>query len=245
MSFINSSSPKPKIRLLVVDDHEVVRRGLAMVLSLEDDMEICGEASNGSMAIQLSESLNPDMILMDLNMPGMNGLEASRRIKSRCPVCKILILTGIDADATIFEALQTGIDGYVLKEVTPDELVRAVHTVMAGEAYLHPVVTRKVLAKLQSNPLVGSTSASPPPPSPEAKPPSSTGNSPFGESLSEREREVLRGVALGQSNREIAESLIVGEETIRTHLKSAFRKMGVNDRTQAVVLALKYGMLEL
>lgn len=242
MSFTNSLPPKPKIRLLIVDDHEVVRRGLAMVLSLEDDMEICGEASNGSMAIQLSESLNPDLILMDLNMPGMTGLEASRRIKSRCPICKILILTGIDADTTIFEALQTGIDGYVLKEVTPDELVRAVHTVMGGEAYLHPVVTRKVLSKLQSNALASSTSALSPA-SQEAKPPATT-NSPFGESLSEREREVLRGVALGQSNREIAESLIVGEETIRTHLKSTFRKLGVNDRTQAVVLALKYGMLE-
>lgn len=239
-----------KIRLLVVDDHQIVRQGLAMVLGLEEDIEVCGQAGNGTVAIQLAQSLKPNLILMDLNMPGVNGLEAAQAIKNIMPECKILILTGVDADATIFEALQTGIDGYILKEVPPDELARAVRTVAAGEAYLHPAVTRKVLTKLSTGSL--SSAMSLPRNSPFSNPVKSAikagavqPNNPFGESLSERELEVLRGVALGQSNREIAEALIVGEETVRTHLKSAFRKLGVNDRTQAVVVALKNGLLEL
>jgi DNA-binding NarL/FixJ family response regulator len=238
---VRTGDNQPKIKLLVVDDHEVVRRGLAMVLNLEEDMEICCEAGSGQAAVEQAIRLKPDLILMDLNMPGMNGLEAARLIKQKQPDCKILMLTGIDADSAVFEALQTGIDGYVLKEVTPDELVRAIRSVMSGQAYLHPVVTRKVLTKMQSGAVVQPLK---PVSSGPAAPPQTQSN-PFGENLSEREREVLRGVALGQSNREIAESLIVSEETIRTHLKSAFRKLGVNDRTQAVVTALKHGMLEL
>ncbi len=224
------------IKLLVVDDHEVVRKGLAMVLGLEDDIVICGEAGNGAMAIKLAQQLKPDLILMDLNMPGMTGLEAAQAIKASGLNCKILILTGVDADATIFEALQIGIDGYILKEVTPDELARAVRAVVAGHAYLHPAVTRKVMAKLGS--ALGSSSEG-------LKNTPANVSTPFGENLSERESEVLRSVAAGRNNREIAEALVVGEETIRTHLKSIFRKLGVNDRTQAVVVALRHGLLEL
>jgi DNA-binding NarL/FixJ family response regulator len=217
-----------KIRLLVVDDHEVVRRGLTMVLGLEPDIEICGEARDGLEAVAVARQQKPDLVLMDLKLPGLNGLEAARTIKSTQPECRVLILTGIEVNVNIFEALQSGIDGYILKEVKPEELVQAVRQVSGGEAYLHPVVTRKVLKRLsleagESRPAVNQA----------------------GESLSERELQVLKGVALGQSNREIAEQLIVGEETVRTHLKSAFRKLRVNDRTHAVVMALKQGLIEL
>lgn len=245
------SKSTSKIRLMVVDDHEVVRKGLALVLNLEEDIEVCCEAGSGADAVRQAQKLNPDLVLMDLNMPGMNGLEAARAIKAQLPRCKILILTGVDVDAAIFEALQTEIDGYILKQVTPDELVRAVRNVAAGEAYLHPTVTRKVLEKFRTTahpPLAAQNLAAPPAINPDKVVMDSTPRSslePFGESLSEREREVLRGVALGQSNREIGESLFLSEETVRTHLKNIFRKLGVSDRTQAVVMALKSGILEI
>ena len=247
-----------KITLLVVDDHEVVRKGLALVLGLETDFEICGEAGNGLEAIKLAQRLTPDVILMDYKMPGMDGIEAAKVIKASVPSARILILTGVDANNTIFEALESGIDGYILKEVPPDELIRAIHVVANGQAYLHPAVTRKVLTKMsQANaattqPLPQSSArqtwiddgAAHPVGTPS---PNNAGRagSEATERLSDREREVLMAVALGQNNREIAEKLIVGEETVRTHLKSAFRKLGVNDRTQAVVVALKQGLISL
>jgi DNA-binding NarL/FixJ family response regulator len=214
---------------MVVDDHEVVRKGLTLVLGLEPDMEICGEAGDGITAVSIALQIKPDLILMDLKIPGKSGLEVALEIKATLPDCKILILTGVEINATIFKALQNGVDGYILKEVTPDELVRAVRQVAGGGTYLHPTVTQKVLAKFSDETV------------PQAKPPTTTRL----ETLSEREREVIQGVALGQSNREIAQTLIVGEETVRTHLKSAFRKLGVNDRTLAVVVALKQGLIKL
>lgn len=246
-----------KFRLMVVDDHEIVRRGLAMVLALEPDMEICGEAGDGLEAVKLAGLLDPDLILMDLKMPNLSGIEAGRQIKARSPNCKILVLTGIDADDTIFEALQSGIDGYILKEVKPEELAHAIRVVVSGQAYLHPAVTQRVLAKLSRHkPQMTSSndSFSSIPTSPTSI--SITKSIPSGshsctekvnsiEVPSEREREVLLGVALGQSNREIAAQLTVSEETVRTHLKSIFRKLEVSDRTQAVVVALKNGFLKL
>lgn len=240
-----------KIRVLVVDDHQVVRKGLALVLAIEPDIEICCEAGSGMEAIRLANQLNPNVILMDMKMPGMDGIEAARIIKANLPDCKILILTGISSDDSIFEAIENGIDGYILKEVTPDEMIKAIRIVASGEAYLHPTVTRKVLAKISSNKnsLTSNTnqvkSANI-----ELHPNSFAtaadyNNKEQNETLSEREREVLQGVAVGRSNREIAESLVVGEETVRTHLKSAFRKLNVNDRTQAVVVALKQGLIQL
>ncbi|NWJ47873.1 MAG: response regulator transcription factor [Chloroflexi bacterium] len=218
------TSQTPKIRLLVVDDHQVVRKGLSLVLGLEPDMQVCGEVSDGRTAVEAALHLKPDLILMDYKLPYLNGIEAAKIIKMSLPSCKIMILTGVEVNATIFEALQSGIDGYILKEVSPEELIRAVRQVAAGEGYLHPAVTRKVLNKL-SAPATEEMRADEP--------------------LSEREKQVLQGVARGQSNREIAEVLIVGEETVRTHLKSAFRKLGVNDRTLAVVVALKKGLIQL
>lgn len=246
----NVGSASEKIKLLVVDDHEVVRKGLAMVIGLEPDIEICCEAGSGTEAVEQALKLGPDLILMDFKMPGMNGVEAARIIKAARPQCKILILTGVDADASIFEALESGVDGYILKEVPPDELIRAIHAVASGEAYLHPAVTRKVLSKLNKNagpapsqPTYQSTDYHRP--RPPVFPQSESAGREFTERLSERELEVLRSVALGRNNREIAETLVVGEETVRTHLKSAFRKLGVNDRTQAVVVALRQGLLTL
>ncbi len=215
---------------MVVDDHEVVRKGLTLVLGLEPDMEICGEAGDGITAVSTALKVKPELILMDFKIPGENGLEAALEIKKALPDCKILILTGVEINASIFKALQNGVEGYILKEVTPDELVQAVRQVAAGGTYLHPSVTQRVLAKLSNETQTQAITRA---------------EKPLVETLSEREREVIQGVALGQSNREIAETLIVGEETVRTHLKSAFRKLGVNDRTLAVVVALKQGLISL
>lgn len=241
-----SHTNNARLRLMVVDDHEVVRKGLALVLALEPDILVCAEAGSGLEAVRLAQQIRPDLILMDYKMPGMNGVEAAKIIKASWPGCKILILTGVDADATIFEALESGIDGYILKEVPPDELIRAIRAVAVGQAYLHPAVTRKVLARLNKP---ASTTATGFNSSLAARPyqvfAANSDNKGSGEGLSEREREVLVGAALGRSNREIAENLMVGEETVRSHFKSTFRKLNVNDRTQAVVVALKRGLIEL
>jgi two-component system response regulator DegU len=267
---LNSTGEKIsyKIRMMIVDDHEVVRRGLAMVIGLEDDIEVCCEAGSGTEAVRSIVESAPDFVLMDYKMPGMNGLDAAKAIKSVLPACKVMILTGVDADSTILEALESGIDGYILKEAPPEELIRAIHIVVSGQAYLHPVVTRKVLSSLNRC----GKSAYATSPAASVAPGSNTGsgggrdglinsmngqdriasdfNSPVKqngvvERLSEREIEVLKEVALGQNNREIAEALVVSEETVRTHLKSAFRKLSVNDRTQAVVVALKQGIISI
>jgi DNA-binding NarL/FixJ family response regulator len=248
----------PRIRMMIVDDHEVVRKGLAMVIGLEPDIEVCCEAGSGSEAIKSVQELAPDLVLMDYKMPGMNGLEAARAIKSVLPACKVMILTGVDADSTIIEALESGIDGYILKEAPPDELIRAIHIVISGQAYLHPVVTRKVLSAMNRPGKLAYAPSSAPPAGPvpglaidgaggrdRPAPDFSRPLKPTVERLSEREIEVLKEVALGQNNREIAEVLFVSEETVRTHLKSAFRKLGANDRTQAVVVALKQGIISI
>ncbi len=250
----------PRIRMMIVDDHEIVRKGLAMVIGLEPDIEVCCEAGSGDEAVKSIRQLSPDLVLMDYKMPGMSGLEAARAIKSILPACKVMILTGVNADSTIFEALESGIDGYILKEAPPDELIRAIHIVASGQAYLHPVVTRKVLSNLSrslnqnyNSPAVSNSKLNPPGVI-DNKDNQSGPNFDFGipqpaaapvEKLTEREIEVLKEVALGQNNREIAETLVVSEETVRTHLKSAFRKLGATDRTQAVVIALKHRIISI
>ncbi len=214
------------MRILLADDHAVVRRGLQMVLSIEKDFEIVGEASTGAEAVSLARQLEPNLVLMDLKMPGVSGTAATRMIKAALPNTKVLILTGIDINEEIQQALEAGADGYVLKEVSPDELVHAIRVIGAGAAYLQPEVTRHLLASMQGT----------------GRP--SEGN-PAHPTLTARECQVLRLMATSATYREIAAQLVISEETVRSHTKSILTKLGQANRTQAVLMALKEGLIEL
>ena len=211
-----------KIRILIADDHAVVRRGVALVLGLEPDFEIVGEVADGQQAVDAARLLRPDVILLDLKMPGIDGIAAAKAIKQNSPSSRILVLTGIEVNQTIFDALQAGADGYVLKNVSPDELARALRAVAAGDGYLHTAVTRHILRRL-----------SPASPTPARM------------DLTPRERDVLRLLATSATNRSIANQLGISEETVRSHVKNILAKLGQPTRTQAVVAALKAALIEL
>jgi DNA-binding NarL/FixJ family response regulator len=213
------------IRMLIVDDHEIVRQGLAMMLKLEPDIAIVGEASNGPQAIEQAKLLRPDLVLLDLKMPGMSGNMAARGIKQVSPQTRVLILTGIDVDHEIVAALESNVDGYILKDAPSSELLHAIRVIMGGEAYLQPAVTRRLLRRMAT------TSAA----EPVVLPPR----------LTPRELEVLRLLATSRSNKEIAEALVVTEETVRSHIKSVLNKLSQPNRTQAVLAALRMRLIEL
>ncbi len=211
-----------KIRILVADDHEIVRRGLTLMLGLEPDFEVAGEAADGQQAVRAARLLQPDIVLLDLKMPELDGVSATRAIKQVSPASRVLILTAIEVDQEIFEALRAGVDGYVLKDISPEELARAIRAVAAGEGYLHPAVTRRVMRRMSPAPIR----------TPRID-------------LTPRERDVLRLLATSATNRAIAAQLGVGEETVRSHIKSILSKLGQPTRTQAVVMALRDGLIEL
>lgn len=207
---------------MIADDHAVVRRGLAMVLNLEEDMEVVGEAENGKDAIELAHKLNPDLLLLDLIMPVMDGYLTAEILKKEMPDVKIVILTGSHDMENIFELLESGIDGYVFKDVEPRELKGAIRSVMHGEAYLDPAIIQ--IAKSRS----------------AAK--SDRSNLP---SLTPRELEVLEWLATPNTYREIASELEISEETIRSHAKSILHKLDQKNRAQAVLFALQANMIDL
>lgn len=214
------------MRILLADDHAIVRRGLQMVLSIEKDFEIVGEASTGIEAVNLAKQLRPDLVLMDLKMPSLGGSTATRMIKVESPGTRVLILTGVNVDEEIQLALEAGADGYILKEVSPDELIRAIRIVGAGEAYLQPTVTRHLIEKMQ-------------------RPPSRPAPAPEHSALTARECQVLKLMATSATYKEIAAQLVVSEETVRSHTKSILAKLGQPNRTQAVLLALREGLIDL
>lgn len=211
------------IRLLLVDDHPVVRKGTRDLLEGEADLEVVGEAESGERAIEQARQLRPDVILMDVSMPGMNGIEATKRIKAEQPQVGVLVLTSYDDDAYVFALLEAGAAGYLLKNAREDELLSAVRAVAAGESALHPAVARKVLERF-------STHQTPEPPD---------------ESLSPRELEVLRIAATGQTNKEIARDLAISPRTVQVHLANIFSKLGVGSRTEAVLYGIKRGWIDL
>ena len=211
------------IRVLVVDDHSIVREGIRAVLATEPDIEVVGEACDGEEAITEAARLRPEVIVMDLVMPEVDGIAAIQRILADQPEARILVLTSFDTEDKIFPAIRAGALGYTLKNSGPAELVRAIRRVHAGESSLHPSVARKVLQEL----------AQPPQRPPAAEP------------LSEREVEVLRLVARGESNQQIAAALTISEATVRKHISNILSKLHLASRTQAVLYALREGLTSL
>ena len=208
------------IHILIVDDHAVVRKGLAMVLRLESDIEIVGEAENGRRGLEVARSIHPDIVLADLVMPEMDGQEMALALRRSNPTIKIMMLTGTEVDDRVYDLVAAGIEGYVLKNIEPGELVRAIHAVVHGEAYLHPDVMKKILGRMQPQ---NSTSVS----------------------LTPRELEILEWMASPNTYKQIATQLSVSEETIRTHAKNILEKMKQPNRAQAVLAAMRIGLIKL
>ena len=208
------------ISVLLCDDQALVRDGFRMILNNEEDFNVVGEASDGSEAVDLTKRLLPQIVLMDVRMPNMSGIEATRRILASGVESRVLILTTFDLDEYVYEALRAGASGFMLKDVTARQLVDGVRVVASGEALLAPTVTRRLLERFAPN-LPGGDERAPP----------------ALESLTERELEILTLLASGLSNAELGAKLYLSEPTIKTHLSSIFRKLGVRDRVQAVVLA--------
>ena len=211
------------IRVLLVDDHAILRKGIRALLSTEPDIEVVGEAGDGAEALAQAEALQPDVILMDLVMPNMDGIVATQQVTTRQPGMRVLVLTSFVADDKVFPAIKAGALGYILKDTGPDELVRAIRQVHRGEPTLEPEIARKVLFELAQS------SKQPPTPDP----------------LTGRELEVLRLIAQGKSNREIAEDLVLAEVTVRTHVSNILSKLHLANRTQAALYALKEGIASL
>jgi DNA-binding NarL/FixJ family response regulator len=207
------------IRVVLADDQALVRGGFRMILDAEADIEVAGEAGDGAEAVELVQRLRPDVVLMDVRMPDLDGIEATRRIVASGSSARVIVLTTYDADEYVFAALRAGASGFLLKDVRPVELVEAIRVVARGDALLAPTVTRRLLDRLTEDL-----------PDREA-PPVDLGE------LTERELEVFRLVALGLSNAEIAARLVVSEATVKTHVSSLLRKLRLRDRVQAVVLA--------
>lgn len=226
------------IRVLLVDDHAVMRAGFRMILEAEDDIAVVGEAGDGAAAVATASTLRPDVICMDVQMPGVDGIEATRRIVAAAEIdAAVVIVTTFDRDDYLFEALQAGASGFLLKNAGPEELVTAVRVAAAGDALLAPEVTRRVIARFASSSAPPSRMVAPDAPSR----PNETDER-VAVDLTEREDEVLRLVAQAMSNAEIAQRLFIGEATVKTHVSNLLQKLGARDRVAAVVYAHRHGL---
>lgn len=210
------------MKVIICDDQSIVREGLAMLLKLEADIQIVGIAEDGAMAVEIVEKEKPDMVLMDLKMPVMNGVEATRQIRTRFPEIKVLVLTTYDEDQWVFDAIKAGASGYLLKDTPREELVKAVKGTGIGKTFVDPAVAGKVLEQVSSHQTHASTQVT--------------------SKLTDREIEILRLVAKGLSNIDISERLFLSEGTVRNHVSSILTKLGVSDRTQAAVIAIQHGL---
>ncbi|GAA1711808.1 response regulator [Dietzia cercidiphylli] len=222
------------LRILVVDDQALMRSGFSMMLGVEPDLEVIGDAADGAEAVEMCRRLRPDVVLMDVQMPGTDGIEATRLITAEA-LSKVLILTTFDRDDYLFDALRAGASGFLLKNSDPEDLVDGVRAVGHGHALLAPEVTRRVIERLTTP--VPSDGRAPSPAGAGSRPPSL-------DLLTARETEVLRLVARGLSNAEIAQKLVVGEATVKTHVSACLSKLHLRDRVQAVVLAYEAGLVQ-
>lgn len=216
------------IRLVIADDQALVRSGFGMILSAQPDLEVVGEAADGQQALDMARRLRPDLVLMDVRMPRLDGITATRELLAT-PVGtgpKVVMLTTFDLDAYVYEALRAGASGFLLKDVSPDELIRAVHTVLGGEALLAPSIVRRMIDDFVTRPL------------PTTEPPPQLQN------LTNREIEVLIALSRGLSNAEIAEELHLSSATVKTHVARILTKLGVRDRVQAVIAAYETGLVQ-
>jgi len=213
-----------KIRIAIADDHAVFRQGTRSLLEKEDDLEVVGEAGDGEEAVRLIERTKPDVAIVDIAMPKLNGVEVTRRVKLQSPATAVLILTAYDDDEYVFALLEAGAAGYLLKDVDSSEVVGAIRAVRAGESVLHPAIARKVIGRFTSS----------------AR---KTGHVELSVELSEREMQILRMASRGMGNRDIAGELFISTRTVQGHLSSIFNKLGVGSRTEAIFQAAKRGWL--
>jgi DNA-binding NarL/FixJ family response regulator len=214
------------IRVLIADDQALVRDGFGMILDAQEDIEVVAEAEDGARAVDLARELRPDVVLMDIRMPGVDGIEATRRLVAGGDAPRVLMLTTFDQNEYVYEAMKSGASGFLLKDVRREELVNAVRVVAAGDALLAPTLTRRLIEDFVRRPPPG------------AAPAGALAD------LTEREREVLRLVARGLSNAEVAAELVVSEATVKTHVARILSKLGLRDRIQAVVLAYESGFVQ-
>ena len=210
------------IRVLIADDHHVVRRGLLFFLKTQKDMDVVGEATNGKEAVELTALLRPDVVLMDLVMPIMDGIQATKKIKAKYPQTQVLMLTSFSDRDHVIPAIEAGAAGYQLKDIEPDDLVESIRTLMRGENTLHPQATSQLMKERE----------------PQIEPPHKL------YPLTPREQDVLSELTKGKSNKEIATALFVTEKTVKTHISNIFSKLLVQDRTQAALYAVKHGLTE-
>jgi DNA-binding NarL/FixJ family response regulator len=213
------------IRVLLADDQELVRSGFRLILELAEGIEVAGEAADGREAVQLAKELEPDVVLMDVRMPELDGIEATRRVRQAGLETRVLVLTTFDLDEYVYAAVRAGASGFLLKDAPRDQLVTAVRTVARGEALLAPAVTRRLIERFVARPRVAEAA-------------------PAVAELSARELEVLRLIARGLSNAEIARELFVADATVKTHVARVLRKLDLRDRVQAVVFAYETGLVE-
>jgi DNA-binding NarL/FixJ family response regulator len=210
------------MKVIVCDDQSIVRDGLEMLIKLEPDIQVIGLAEDGAMAVEMAGKKSPDLVLMDLKMPVMNGVEATRQIRAKYPDIKVLVLTTYDDDEWVFDAIQAGAAGYLLKDTPRDEVVKAIRGTVSGKSYVDPSVAGKVLRQASSR---------------QTQPATLITNK-----LTERELEILRLIAKGLSNADISDRLFLSEGTVRNHVSSVLAKLGVSDRTQAAVIAIQHGL---
>jgi DNA-binding NarL/FixJ family response regulator len=208
------------IRALIVDDHPVTREGLRTALELSDDVVVVGEAASGEEAVQQAQALSPDVVFMDVRMPGMDGIEATRRIKDAAPDTKVILITVDESRGAVSEAIHAGVSGYLLKDATPDALIDAARNAIEGNAVIHPQLTKTFIEEARS-----------------------AADEPRTTPLSKREREILQRVADGATTRQVASDLGISPHTVKTHLERIFEKLGANDRAQAVAIAIRTGIV--
>ena len=235
------------IRVLIVDDQDIVRQGMDTILRHEPGIEVAGVAANGQEAITLVETLQPDVVLMDLKMPVMNGIQATRTLCEQFPKSRVLVLTTYDGDEWVFDAIRAGASGYLLKDAASEEIVAAIRGAVAGEVHLDPAIAGKVLAEFNRLTTSSPLRAAPRP----ANGPAARSGSPAEanelllEPLTERELAILQEMVQGKTNKEIAETLFLAEGTVKNYVSAIIEKLQANDRTQAAILALKRGLARL